>query len=137
MKITITYFIFTLFVVMNFSATRGQQMVYQPVNPNFGGNPMNYSGLLASAEAQNPFQEDGLLGQFDQSPLSQFSDSVKRQILSELTGNLLGKGETEQGGIEPGTSEVGGLVVKVEETRSGSVITIIDTDTGESTQIIL
>lgn len=37
-------------LILLFAGTTGfaQQLVYTPVNPNFGGNPLNYSGLLAS-----------------------------------------------------------------------------------------
>ncbi len=137
MKINLISFLFAVFMLMGFSMVYGQQMVYKPVNPNFGGNPLNYSGLMASAEAQNQFKEENSFGLLNQSPLSQFSESIKRQILSELTGDLLGKDESGKADLETGTTEVGGLVIDVVETRSGSVITIIDTETGESTQIAL
>jgi len=129
-----------LFYGLSQISVQGQQLTYQPVNPNFGGNPMNYSGLLASADAQDPFKEDNLFdSQFDQSPLGTFSDSVKRQVLNQLSGSLLGNGtggDSNQG-INPGTTEVGGLVINIENTRRGSVITIIDSGTGESTEIFL
>ncbi|MEZ5855295.1 MAG: curli assembly protein CsgF [Hyphomicrobiaceae bacterium] len=31
-------------------------LVYTPVNPNFGGSPFNAAGLLASAEAQKKYK---------------------------------------------------------------------------------
>ncbi|HLV24064.1 MAG TPA: curli assembly protein CsgF [Moheibacter sp.] len=112
-----------------------QQLNYQPVNPNFGGNYLNYSWLLASANSQNPFdnQESGLGGQAG--VLSSFSDSMKRQILNQLTRDLFSGGEGEV--PEDGSIEVGGLIITVEDIRNGSIITIIDSETGESTEIIL
>ena len=33
------------------------ELVYCPINPAFGGNPLNYQWLLSSAQAQNKFRE--------------------------------------------------------------------------------
>ena len=35
------------------------ELVYTPVNPNFGGNPFNAAPLQSSAEAQKQFVNDG------------------------------------------------------------------------------
>lgn len=124
-----------IFIVLC-SKVEAQQLSYKAINPAFGGNYLNYSWLLQSAEAQNPFKQTADYG-YDNSPISNFSDSVKRQILNQLTRGLFG-GETGTGsGMESGTYDVGGLIITIDDTRSGSIITIIDTDTGESTQIII
>lgn len=120
------------------SKIEAQQLSYKATNPAFGGNYLNYSWLLQSAEAQNPFKQTSNFG-YDNSPINTFSDSVKRQVLNQLTRGLFG-GESGTGsgsGFESGTYDIGGLVITIDDTRTGSVITIIDTDTGESTQIII
>lgn len=109
-----------------------QQLTYTAVNPNFGGNYLNYSWLLSSANAQNQF-DDQETGLNSKSLLNSFSDTIKRQILSQFTRDLLG----EDSEVENGTIEVGGLIITIDETRTGSIITIIDSETGESTEIIL
>ncbi len=38
---------------------------------------------------------------------------------------------------EDGTFEIGGLIITIEDIRGGSIITIIDSQTGETTEIIL
>ena len=127
--------LFCFFLLIGFTGN-AQQLTYKPVNPAFGGNYLNYSWLLQSANAQNPFDDqDTSYGQG--SVIDQFSDTVKRQILSQLTRDLMGGSGTGTGTGEAGTIEVGGLIITVDETRTGSIITIIDTDTGESTEIIL
>lgn len=130
-------FAITLLLLCNNMAA--QQLNYKAVNPNFGGNYLNYSGLLSSANAQNPY-DDTPKQQINNSPLSTFSDSVKRQILNQLTRGLINGGTPGAGqgsGMESGTFEIGGLVINIDDTRSGSIITIIDSQTGESTEIIL
>lgn len=115
--------------------SNAQQLTYTPINPSFGGNYLNYSWLLSSANAQNPFDntENSFL---TNSLLSGFSDSIKRQILNQLTRNLLGDGRND-GTTEEETFEIGGLIITIENTRGGSIITIVDSETGETTEIIL
>lgn len=128
--------LFTLTLMLAFCfSVDAQQLTYKPVNSAFGGNYLNYSWLMQSANAQNPFDDQDEFG-LNNSVVGSFSDTIKRQILSQLTRNIL---NGEEGGIgsEPGTFEIGGLIIEVQETRTGSVITIIDTETGESTEIIL
>lgn len=132
-----------LFAIFFFSllclSAQGQQLVYQPVNPAFGGNYLNYSWLLSSANAQNPYDDtDGRLG-FDNSPIGGFEDSVKRQILNNLTRGMFGGGTGDGSGsdLEPGTYEVGGLLINIDRLRNGLIISVIDLSTGESTEIIL
>lgn len=132
MKVLFTFLIFLLFSVLG-NTCYSQQLKYEPVNPNFGGNYLNYNWLLASANAQNPFKEDNKFGLND-GLLSNFSDSVKRQILNQLSRELLKDGEDLS---EPGTYEAGGLIINVGNTRTGTIITIIDPETGEYTEIII
>jgi curli production assembly/transport component CsgF len=112
-----------------------QQLTYKAVNPNFGGNYLNYSWLMSSANAQNPFdnKENSSL---TSNLLSSFSDSMKRQILNQLTRSLFSGSD---GGMFPseGSIEIGGLIITIEDIRNGTIITIIDSETGESTEIIL
>lgn len=127
--LTLTVFL-TFFLCL---AGHSQQLVYTPVNPNFGGNPLNYSGLLTSANAQNKYDDKK---SETTSLLDSFSETMKRQILSQLTRGLLDDNENIKD-LSKGTFEVNNLIVSVDETRTGTVIRIIDNDTGEVTEIIL
>lgn len=131
--------LFLVFLFFGMGQSNAQQMVYTPVNTNFGGNYLNYSGLLASAEAQNPFKEKDSYT-MNNSLLDTFSETVKRQILNQFSSGLFGSGMNGGmggGNLEPGTTQIGGLVINIERARGGSIISIIDTDTGESTEILL
>lgn len=134
MKTISHFFILTLLISgLKLSA---QQLSYQPVNPSFGGNYLNYSWLLSSANSQNPFDNDDSKNLFNSSLISGFSDTIKRQILNQLSRSLFSDGESGEGD-EEGSFEIGGLIITIEDTRGGSIITIIDSETGESTEIIL
>lgn len=138
MKTKLTLLI--IFILTAWFTVQAQQLTYKPANPNFGGNYLNYSWLLSSANAQNPYDDSTLSMNLNNSPVSGFSDSIKRQILNQLTRNLFGggaSGEGGNGGFEPGSFEIGGLYITIDNTRSGSIITIIDIQTGETTEIII
>jgi curli production assembly/transport component CsgF len=97
------------------------ELVYYPVNPTFGGNPNNASGLLSTAQAQNGFRAP------QASPLQTFNDNLQRAIFSRLSSDaltaLFGKGST----LAPGTYETAGFTIKVTDIGNGAV-TIETTD---------
>ena len=127
----------TIFIIL-FLGVAGccysQQFVYTPKNPNFGGETFNYQWLLSSANAQNSFTADNNFNN-DSSELEDFQECLNRQLLSQLTRSVF---DSELGdGLEPGTFNVGSLLLEVFESGEGLVINILDTSTGEQTQIIV
>ncbi|PKA99210.1 curli production assembly/transport component CsgF [Flavobacteriaceae bacterium MAR_2009_75] len=126
---TLLYLIFFL----SFSAY-SQQLVYTPKNPNFGGNTFNYQWLLSSANAQNSFTNNQSFRD-ETSELQDFQESLNRQILGQLTRSVF---TSELGdGLQPGTFNVGDLLLEIFESGEGLVVNILDTTTGEQTQIIV
>jgi curli production assembly/transport component CsgF len=124
------------FIIVFFISFVGfsQQMVYKPVNPAFGGETFNHQWLLAAANAQNSFK-DPAADDRNNSTIDQFAESLNRQLLSQISRSLL---TTQLGeGLEPGTFNFGTLSLEVYETGEGLVINILDTSTGEETQIIV
>lgn len=113
-----------------------QQLVYTPVNPNFGGNTFNYQWLLSSAEAQNQFQGRGSSFNQGGSDLEEFEEGLNRQLLGQLEREIFDSqfGDT---GFEPGNFSVGDLFLEIFESPEGLVVNILDTVTGEQTQIIV
>ena len=111
-----------------------QQLVYKPVNPAFGGDTFNHQWLLAAANAQNSFK-DPVAEDRKRTQLDQFSESLNRQLLSQLTRSLFASQLGD--GLQPGTFNFGSLSLEIYETGEGLVINILDTSTGEQTQIIV
>jgi curli production assembly/transport component CsgF len=58
------YWIIAACAVLGLSAAPaiGSEMVYHPVNPTFGGNPLNGSFLLSTAQAQGEGVKSGSQG---------------------------------------------------------------------------
>ena len=70
------------------------------------------------------------------SELDQFTQSLNSQLLGQVSRSLF----TEQfgdAGIKPGTYSFGSLAVDIYPSNEGLVINILDTNTGEQTQIVV
>ena len=124
--------------VLLFIGTAGfaQQFSYKPLNPAFGGDTFNYNWLQSSATAQNKLTAPA--NQREQrSELEQFGDQLNRQLLSQISRALL---QQQFGGVdfnEEGTYTFGSLNIEIFESGEGLVINILDTSTGEETQVIV
>ena len=112
----------------------GQQMVYKPINPAFGGDTFNYQWLMSSAEAQNGFTDPNLSDD-SQTELEQFQENLNRQLLSSLSRSVFDSQLGDE--LQEGTFTVGDLALEIFETGEGLVINILDTTTGEQTQIVV
>jgi len=132
LRLAILTVLFSLFSFVDASA---QQFVYKPVNPAFGGDTFNYNWLLSSAESQNKFKEPEDERE-ELSELEQFTQDLNRQLLNQLSRQLF---EDEFGDeeFEEGTFSFGSLFVEIAPGTGGLNIDILDTNTGEKTQIIV
>lgn len=114
----------------------GQELVYEPINPAFGGDTFNYQWLLSSAEAQNIHEEDNGFSFDEQSEIDSFSESLNRQLLNKISSDLF-REQFGEGEIQPGTYMFGSLVLEISPSTEGLLINILDTQTGDQTQIII
>lgn len=139
MKTNYTYifvlFIVTLFLLLPSTAT-AQDFVYTPKNPAFGGSPINYSWLLNSANSQNLYKGDRSFG-FDRDPLDNFQRSLQRQILRELTDNILQKRFGDVKLTESGSYSFGNFNIEVVPGPDGINIIIQNLGSGEQTTITI
>ncbi|MGY8915209.1 MAG: curli production assembly/transport component CsgF [Flavobacteriales bacterium] len=119
------------------SLLAAQQFSYEPLNPAFGGNNFNYNWMLSSATAQNHLKA-ATNPREEQSDLDRFGNNINSQILSQISRSLLSQQADAIGGFtEPGTYTYGTLNIEVFESDEGLVINILDTSTGEQTQVIV
>ena len=112
-----------------------QQLIYYPKNPAFGGSPANYSWLKASADQQNLYEEDFRMSRYERDPLLDFKESLQRQILSQLTRDIVlqqfGEGEP----VEESKFEFGEFTIEVIPGLNGIEIRIYNILTGDETSI--
>lgn len=114
-----------------------QSLVYKPISPFFGGDTFNYQQLLASAEAQNDFKEDDSFSFETSSDLDNFAENLNRQLLNSLSQGLFQEQFSNSNFNEEGTFIFGSLVIEIVPTVSGLSVSILDTTSGEQTQIII
>lgn len=120
---------------LGFSIANATELVYTPVNPAFGGSPLNGPVLLNAAQSQNKHRDpDDLSAQLrDRTALEQFNDSLQRSVLSQLasaaTSSVMSNGK-----LIPGTVQTGDFKIVISDMGGGVLqITTTDKITGAST----
>ncbi|GAA0725321.1 curli assembly protein CsgF [Aquimarina litoralis] len=111
-------------------------MVYRPKNPAFGGDTFNYQWLLSSAEAQNTFTDESDSDGDNRSELERFTESLNNQLLSQISRTLFNE-QFGQEGLTEGTFSFGTLFIEIFPSGEGLVINILDTSTGDQSQVII
>lgn len=119
-----------------FINSNAQDLVYKPKNPAFGGDTFNYQWLLSSAESQNDFKEDTKTGFEQKSELERFKENLNNQLLNKISNSLF-ENQFGDKGISEGSYVFGSLAVDIYPSNLGLVVDILDTDTGEQTQIFI
>lgn len=115
------------------------ELVYYPLNPSFGGNPLNGPVLLNSALATNRHTDPDAgvdnFGLESKTPLQSFNETLERSILSRLAASVSSQILGEDGKFHPGTIETGNFTITVTDIGSGLLkITTIDKVTGAITE---
>lgn len=124
----------TLALCLSFTAT-AQELVYEPNNPSFGGNPFNSSHLLGIANAQNGFTApEDELEQETQAEL--FIRQLENRLLSGLANQVADAifGDNPQ---ESGTIAFDDQVIEFVRGLDSITITVTDLSTGTTTEIVL
>lgn len=90
-------------------------LVYTPVNPSFGGSPLNGSVLLNEAQATNkttaPTNPDAAL--------QSFNTSLQSLLLTRLKNAMLRNVTDANGNLQPGTVDTTNFTIKVTQISPG------------------
>lgn len=104
------------------------ELVYTPINPSFGGNPLNGNFLLQKAQSQNGYKEERPTLSF----VDKFQEALERNIINSLTRRIA------DGELVDGVYNTGEFLVEIATGTDGSVIVnITNLDTGEVTIITI
>lgn len=116
----------------------GQDLVYKPKNPAFGGDTFNYNWLLSSAQSQDLTVDTRPKNTFGTSnnPLEDFKQSLNRQLLSQLSREIVAT-QFGENGLQQGSYAIGDYQIDVTPGAEGIIITILDSALGEQTQVII
>lgn len=116
------------------SPSVAQDIVYQPVNPSFGGNPFNSNHLLGVANAQNDYRDPRSTSNSSQADI--FARQLQSRLLSALSSQIIDAifGENPQ---ESGTISFGGQTITFFRSLDSVTLTITNDETGEETVIVV
>lgn len=114
------------------SAAYAGDLVYQPIDPTFGGNPFNSSHLLGIANAQNKFKDPDAAN--SQSEGDIFARQLQSRLLSALSSQITDAifGENAK---EHGVVTFDGQTIEWQRDLDQVTLTITNNDTGEVTTI--
>lgn len=114
-----------------------QELVYIPINPSFGGSSFNAAWLMSSAQAQDKLVETSSYSSpYSRDALDDFEDSIKRQILSQFSRQIISNmfGEEE---LSEGEYNIGDFFINISEGMDGINIQILDNSNGSESNIII
>lgn len=104
------------------------ELVYEPINPSFGGNALNGNFLLQKAQSQNAYSAEREEATF----VDKFRDALERNIINSLTRRIA------DGELVEGIYNTGEFMIEVVTDTDGSVIVnITNLETGEVTVITI
>lgn len=125
----------SLFLWMSPVPASATELVYTPVNPSFGGNPLNGPVLLQSAQSQDQFKEKTSTTGAGSNAFTSFEDSLNRQILSRLSQRIVDSAFGGGSDLQPGEYLVGGYSISVTNELDYIKVTIVDPSTGKTSVI--
>jgi curli production assembly/transport component CsgF len=136
MKVSMVCCIAAMTAVMGGRAATATELVYAPVNPSFGGNPLNGSFLMSVAGAQNKFKEPTKATSLEsQDSLSSFKRQLENRILNSIADRIVRDAFGDEG-LTDGEYLVNNLKVNIDASDpTVTVVTITDTDNGNTTSI--
>jgi len=110
-------------------SSQATELVYTPVNPNFGGNPLNGPTLLNEAQAQNDYKDPDLrrTTTTGTTALERFSQQLQSSLLSQVLTNIR-SGNT-------GSLTTDAFIVNVVDDSGSLSIQITDRATGEISEV--
>ena len=122
-----------LLVASTFSLhATASDLVYTPVNPSFGGNPLNGNMLLNNAQAENDISDPSLDEELN--ALDDFNDRLQRALLTRLTRSVTSSIIDDMGNLIPGQTVTTDFIIDVVDEGDGTLsVTTTDRNTGDET----
>ncbi|MBL4868371.1 MAG: curli assembly protein CsgF [Pseudomonadales bacterium] len=122
--------------LLSTSLVHASGLEYTPVNPSFGGNPLNGNALLNSAQSQNKLKDTDLDGNSD--ALEDFNDRLQRALLTRLTRSVTASIVDDLGNLIPGETITSDFIIDVVDQGDGTLsVTTTDRTTGDSTIFVV
>ncbi|WP_299596180.1 curli assembly protein CsgF [uncultured Microbulbifer sp.] len=119
--------------LLSLAGTHGytSQLIYEPTNPNFGGNPLNGSFLLQNAQSQDDHEDPNNPADLYEQPsaLDRFTDSLETRLLNQLL--------TDVGDGNSGELITDDFIVQIVDNDGVLTVLITDRATGDKSEIVV
>jgi len=109
-------------------------LVYKPILPSFGGNPLNWSGFLSEASAQNIYHPPSKPSKTT-TPVEEFQRRLQYLILSRLASKIVNAAFGEEEELPEGSYEIGNFQVQVTPSDGTIQVHMVDTTSGQETTV--
>ncbi|GHC21213.1 curli production assembly protein CsgF [Kushneria pakistanensis] len=109
--------------------TQAGNLVYQPLNPSFGGDPFYGSYLLGKAQAQDTHTDPNVRGSSALSATDRLVQSLQSRLISQLIGDI------SSGELGEGSFESNDFSIVIREDNDLVSLRILDKLTGDVTDI--
>lgn len=117
--------------LMTIATTQAQagDLIYQPINPSFGGDPFVGSYLLGKAQAQDTTTDPNTRSVQSLSSTERLLQNLESRLISQLISDV-SRGEVDEGSFD---SDEFGVVVS--DSSGQLVVRVVDKITGDVTEI--
>ena len=117
--------------LMTIATTQAQagDLIYQPINPSFGGDPFVGSYLLGKAQAQDTTTDPNTRSVQSLSSTERLLQNLESRLISQLISDV-SRGEVAEGSFD---SDEFGVVVS--DSSGQLVVRVVDKITGDVTEI--
>lgn len=117
--------------LMTIAVTQAQagNLIYQPINPSFGGDPFVGSYLLGKAQAQDTTADPNTRSVQSLSSTERLLQNLESRLISQLISDV-SRGEVDEGSFD---SDEFGVVVS--DSSGQLVVRVVDKITGDVTEI--
>ncbi|WP_226642873.1 curli assembly protein CsgF [Microbulbifer variabilis] len=117
--------------VFSCSTVIATELIYEPINPNFGGNPLNGTYLLQNAQSQDDHDDPDKHDSFYEQPsaLDRFTDSLETRLLNQLL--------TDVGDGNSGELITDDFIVQIVDNDGVLTVLITDRNTGDKSEIVV
>ncbi|RME00644.1 MAG: curli assembly protein CsgF [Bacteroidetes bacterium] len=127
---------FLLLLVASFCApVFPSNLVYTPVNPVFGGSPLNGSVLMSVAQAQNTYKDPKRAKK--KTAAQKFSETLQRSILNRIAFATSSTLIDANGNLIPTATplQTNDFTISITDIGGGNVgVTVVDKITGQTTE---
>lgn len=105
------------------------ELIYQPINPSFGGDPFVGGYLLNKAQAQDTNTDPNIRSRERLSETDRLVQRLESRLISQLISDV-SRGEVQEGSFD---SDEFGVVVS--DSSGELVVRIVDKLTGDVTEV--